>query len=925
VELECTKGFPIKINIDESVPPKAQPHRRIPFHVRKQVEDKIRELEKADIIERAEGPTPWVSPIVVTPKPNGIRICVDMREANKAISRERHIIPTIDDIMADLNGCTVFSKIDLNQGYHQLLLHPDSRYITTFSTHVGLWRYKRLNFGLTCAAEIFQKKVSDVLHGIPGVRNISDDIYVGGRGTEEHDVRLRQVLERLQINQLTINKEKCAFRVPKMTFFGNVFSKYGISPDPNKVKAIKDAAAPANASEVRSLLSSVAFCSRFIANFATITYPLRRLTHKDVLWQWGEAEQNALEKLKEAISDDTVLGYFDPQKTTCLYVDASPFGLGAVLTQDKTVLYYASRALTDTERRYSQIEREALAIRWAIRRFHLYLYGSKFRVVTDHKPLLPLFNNTSSKPPARIEKWIIELQGYDFELEYQPGKENPADFPSRHPIQKASEKEESEAEEYIAYIAANAAPKAISIEEVSQETEADPTLQAVRQALKTGQWHKSYGKVSVSELARYEKIKCELTDTGTVLLKGHKLVIPCSLQERVIDIAHSHHQGIVKTKAMLREKVWFPMLDLMVEKKIASCLTCQVSTPSSNREPLKMTTLPDGPFQDISIDFASVDRETLLIVVDDYSRFPLVQPVTTTSAEATIPKLHEMFSMFGVPNTVKSDNGPPFNGAEFKKFAETQGFHHRKVTPYWPRANGEVERFVRTLKKNIHASKTEGKNWRKELQSFLGDYRDTPHTTTGKTPSEMFLKRKVKTKIPSFVIPDPDREKIATRDKAMKAKQKMYHDAKSYVKPSTLEEGDVVVVKNTFDSRSKLPYHPEPLEITRKKGSMITARNDDRQVTRNSSHFKRLSDGEVSQPVEDITPDIEPPEPLIYQRSPLKSILKTPENETSVNGTPEHTTPMDSTPEKVLDKVVEPRRSTRVRFQPSHLKDYVTK
>ena len=157
------KGEPVRIHVDESVRPVAQPHRRIPFHVRKQVKDKLRQLENEDIIERAEGPTPWVSPIVVVPKPskpNEIRICVDMRSLNQAIIRERHVIPTIDDVVSDLKGCKVFSKIDLNQGYHQIPLHSDSRQFTTFSTHVGLFRYKLLNFGLSCAAEVFQKKVT---------------------------------------------------------------------------------------------------------------------------------------------------------------------------------------------------------------------------------------------------------------------------------------------------------------------------------------------------------------------------------------------------------------------------------------------------------------------------------------------------------------------------------------------------------------------------------------------------------------------------------------------------------------------------------------------------------------------------------------------------------------------------------------------
>ena len=203
------KDHKVKLHIDESIPPVAQTHRRIPFHLRKQVEKKLEEMEKDDIIEKTEGPTPWVSPIVVVPKPkspNDVRICVDMRAINKAIQRERHITLTIDDVIADLNDAKVFSKLDLNQGYHQLELSEESRYVTTFSTHVGLRRYKRLNFGVTSAAEIFQNTIRETLEGLNGSINISDDILVYGSNQKEHDNNLKSVLERLQSRNLTLNK-----------------------------------------------------------------------------------------------------------------------------------------------------------------------------------------------------------------------------------------------------------------------------------------------------------------------------------------------------------------------------------------------------------------------------------------------------------------------------------------------------------------------------------------------------------------------------------------------------------------------------------------------------------------------------------------------------------------------------------------------
>ena len=180
------KNYQVKLHIDNSVKPVAQGHRRVPFHLRKKVEQELEKLETQDIIERVDGPTPWISPIVTPPKPNdpnSIRLCVDMREANKAVMRERHLTPTIDNIIHDLNGNTIFSKLDLRSGYHQLELHPDSRYITTFSTHAGLWRYKRLNFGISSASEVFQNTIQTVLQGIPGVCNISDYLCSVNRKT----------------------------------------------------------------------------------------------------------------------------------------------------------------------------------------------------------------------------------------------------------------------------------------------------------------------------------------------------------------------------------------------------------------------------------------------------------------------------------------------------------------------------------------------------------------------------------------------------------------------------------------------------------------------------------------------------------------------------------------------------------------------
>ena len=226
------KEFEMEIHIDPGVKPVAQPPRRIPFQIRSKVDDKIRELEHLDIIERVDGPTPWVSPLVAVPKPNGeVRVCVDMRQANQAILRERHPIPTVEETLQELHGAAAFSKLDLKWGYHQIELDPDSRGITTFTTHQGLWRYKRLMSGISSAPEAYQSIIQQSLHGCPGVRNISDDIIVYGKNQAEHDQNLEAVLQRIKDKGLTLNKQKCLFGVSEITFFGFKISAAGVSPD----------------------------------------------------------------------------------------------------------------------------------------------------------------------------------------------------------------------------------------------------------------------------------------------------------------------------------------------------------------------------------------------------------------------------------------------------------------------------------------------------------------------------------------------------------------------------------------------------------------------------------------------------------------------------------------------------------------------
>lgn len=599
-------GTKCKLHVDTSVTPVAQPHRRIPFHVRRKVEDELKRLQSLDIIEPVnDKPTPWISPIRVVPKPknpDAIRLCIDMRAVNEAIARERHVTPTIDDIMAKLNGSQVFSKLDLNSGYHQIELDEESRYLTTFSTHAGLFQFKRLNFGVNSGAEQFQNIIQSALAGLPGVLNISDDILVYGKSTSEHHENLAKCLQRLREKNLTLNKAKCQFNTNTIEFFGHVFSAEGVSPSPTKVKALVETTPPSNKEDLRSFLGLATYCARFIPRLAMISEPLRALTKESSAWKWGKQQQDAMDSIKRSITDHCKIAYFNPESKTEIVVDASPIGLCALLVQHDTtgksvLVAVASRSLTPVEQRYSQTEREALAVTWGIVHFRLYVFGSPFTVITDHKPLVPIFNNSYSNPPTRIERWLLKLQQYSFTVEYKPGKTNPADYLSRHPL-TTTQHPEPDAEEHINFIIKNAVPKSLTMSEIQDATKKDTLIQFSIQAVKTNTWRKIINEANAnlkSDLTSMFHVRNELSinDTADVLLRDHRIVIPTSLQQRVIDIAHEGHQGIVKTKQLLRQKVWFSGIDHMVERTVSECLPCQATTPErGTSKPLHMSDLP---------------------------------------------------------------------------------------------------------------------------------------------------------------------------------------------------------------------------------------------------------------------------------------------------------------------------------------------
>lgn len=841
------KGILVEIPVDDSIKPVSQPCRRVPIPIEEKVTMKIRELLDSDIIEEVQGPSKWVSPIVPIMKGNGeLRLCVDMRRANAAIMRENHPLPSMDHFLPKMKKAKYFSKLDIKNAFHQVEIHPESRHITTFITSTGLYRYKRLMFGITCAPEIFQKIIEKMLINCEGVVNFIDDILIFGDSEDEHDARLKRVLQILNENNAVLNRSKCIFKTQDVSFLGHKLNHEGVKPLDKYVESIKSFRVPKTIEELQSFLGLVNYINKWIPNLATMTEPLKQLLRqkmgkRDSLEKlWSEEQNKAFQKLKQMLTKIQSLGYYDVQDATQVIADASPVGLGAVLVQNNAkgprIIAYGNRTLTDCERRYSQTEKEALALVWAVEHFNIFLFGKPFDLITDHKPLEILFG-PKSKPCARIERWVLRLQSYKFKVVYKPGKTNIADPLSR--LCYYSDNPPKGEDQHVQQIVENSRPVAIPMSSIVAYSEKDQEICNVKKGVYQNNWDDS--------IRSYKIFENELCFHGSILLRGNKIVIPQQLRKSVLDAAHEGHPGIVAMKGRLRSKVWWPRIDKDVENIVKACKGCTLVGLPNPPAPMKRRELPVAPWIDVAIDLMGPlpSNEYLLVVVDYYSRYKEVKITKTITSSQIIKILKEMFSRLGFPVSITADNGKQFVSEEFRSFCKECNIRLLSTVPYWPQMNGEVERQNRDILKRLRISQIEKKDLRESLWDYLLMYNSTPHTVTGRSPSELFFQRQSRDKIPSlgeinYRLDDSD---IRDRDKIQKDKGKEYGDRKRRATESDIMEGDKVYVK-TMEKPNKLTtnFNPTPHVVESARDGDCTVRNSetDQSFRRNVVHLKKV-------------------------------------------------------------------------------------
>jgi transposase InsO family protein len=747
-EIKPMKGKPMKIHLEGEVKPtRVLTARQIPVHLRESAAEIVKITLDSGVIVPVNEPTEWISPAFFVPKPKGgARLVCDFTGINRFVRRPVHPFPSPQQLLQCVgHKAKVFATFDAVQGYHQIPLDYESSLLTTFILPSGRFRYTRAPMGLNASSDEWCARSDAALEGVEGVQKIVDDILIWAEDGQQLRERVEAVLSRCRQNGITLSRKKARWG-SRVNFAGFIVSADGVEPEPEKLKAISDFPRPRDVPSLRSFLGLAVQLGGFVPDLAHMTAALRELLKKGVAYQWLEDHERCFQDVKAALTSPMCVRFFDPDKRTELLTDASRLkGLGFALTQldgdKRTLIKCGSRSLNGAESRYATLELEALAIKWAIASCKHYLMGGPtFTVVTDHKPLVPMFRKgLGDVENARVLRYREQLTQYSFEVQWVPGKTHEiADALSRAPIFDPPEEAD-----IMGVTVGGREPDDPSLRRLIEAAKKDADYMKLMKAWREDRNPKELGPSHPAKPYASVWSQLSVSPDGCLMVKdGYRIVPPREERAAILSKLHLGHGGILRTRKLAGGLYFWPGMNNDVKTMIDGCEVCQQDRPSQPREEDRMYRRPAYPMHSVAVDpfeYAGVDY---LVMADRYSNYCFVARLRNKTANTVIQTLEGWFLDYGYPRYITSDSGRQFL-SDYEEWCEQNDIIPVTSSPHNHESNGLAESAVKQMKALL--KKTGGEA---EFRRALLHQRNTPRSDGAESPAELFFGRSMRRGLP---------------------------------------------------------------------------------------------------------------------------------------------------------------------------------